>query len=291
VKHAIDHLVLCVDDLEGARAFYQRLGFTLTPRGEQPFGTANHLAQLHGNFLELLAVADRTRIPAPRREHFSFGGFNAGFLGRRQGMSMLVFPTDDARQDQQMFASRGLETYAPFDFSRPARLPGGGEAIVSFSLAFVTHPSAPEAAFFACQQHTPQLFWKPEYQRHANGARSVVEVMMVADTPALLADFFGRLLDPAAVTSNEDGLRIALEGGAIMILDPEQVKARHALTEENLIGTGPRFAGFAVAVRDMDGVEASLQTENIPFTRVGGRLQIAPRDAFGVLLQFCPATP
>ena len=51
---------------------------------------------------------------------------------------MLVFASDDARRDQAAFAESGLETYAPFDFERRAKLPDGSEVTVGFSLAFVT---------------------------------------------------------------------------------------------------------------------------------------------------------
>ena len=51
MNRAIDHLVLCVRDLEAARAIYRRLGFTLTPPARHPWGTGNSLVQLQGNFL------------------------------------------------------------------------------------------------------------------------------------------------------------------------------------------------------------------------------------------------
>ncbi|WP_038945806.1 VOC family protein, partial [Bradyrhizobium japonicum] len=54
----IDHLVICVRDLEQAALDWQRLGFNLTPTGVHPFGTSNRLAQFADNFLELLAVTD-----------------------------------------------------------------------------------------------------------------------------------------------------------------------------------------------------------------------------------------
>ena len=39
----------------------------------------------------------------------------------------------------------------------------------------------PGIAFFTCQQrHAPELFWKPDYQRHPNGALRVVEIVMSA---------------------------------------------------------------------------------------------------------------
>ena len=67
------------------------MGFTVTPRAEHPFGTANHLVQLQGNFLELLGIASPTRIPDERAGAFNFADFNRRFLDVAEGMSMLVF--------------------------------------------------------------------------------------------------------------------------------------------------------------------------------------------------------
>src|SRR5882724_9697820 len=100
----LDHLVLCVRDLAAAQASYARLGFTLTPRALHPFGTANSLVQLQGNFLELLAVADRSLIKPAGEGEFAFAAFNERFLAKREGMSMLVFASDDARRDRREFA-------------------------------------------------------------------------------------------------------------------------------------------------------------------------------------------
>lgn len=70
---------------------------------------------------------------------------------------MLTFASDDARRNQTAFTEKGLTTYPVFDFSRRAALPGGGEATVAFSLAYVTDDRMPGIAFFACQQHAPCL--------------------------------------------------------------------------------------------------------------------------------------
>ena len=47
----IDHVVVMTRDLESARAGWEQLGFTTTPRAVHPFGTANSLIQLQGNFI------------------------------------------------------------------------------------------------------------------------------------------------------------------------------------------------------------------------------------------------
>jgi hypothetical protein len=289
VKHAIDHLVLCVNDLDRARRFYESVGFRVTPRAQHPFGTANHLALLQDGFLELLAVADRGKLPTVQPGEFNFADFGARFLRRRQGLSMLVFPSNDARQDQRSFAARGLDTYAPLDFSGGATLPDGSEVTVSFSLAFVTHADMPDAAFFVCQHHTPQYLrpdWTPEYQRHPNGATAVVEVLMAAEAPGPLADFFGRLVDPRVVTHDGNGLRIALDGSAITIFDPALLKARCPTADAFGVDRGPCFVGFGVAVEDLREAEAILRRNEIPFRQVGDRLQVSGRDAFGTIIEF-----
>ncbi|MEK7245865.1 MAG: VOC family protein, partial [Pseudomonadota bacterium] len=93
----IDHLVLAVRDLEAARDFHARLGFTLTPRARHPFGTDNSLIQFQGSFLELLTVARPADIPSHGPDNFSFAAYNLDFLAQRQGFSMLVFESTDAR--------------------------------------------------------------------------------------------------------------------------------------------------------------------------------------------------
>jgi Glyoxalase-like domain len=181
----IDHLVICVHDLARAEQNLRTLGFTLTPTGVHPFGTSNHLAMFGNNFLELLAVTDAAAVPAAAPGRFSFAAHHQNFLATAEGMSMLAWHSADAHADATYFAANGMGAYAPFDFGRDAVLPAGGTARVEFSLAFATDPAMPGIAFFTCQQrHPPELFWKPDYQRHPNGALGVVEVVMSAPEPA-----------------------------------------------------------------------------------------------------------
>jgi hypothetical protein len=291
VRRAIDHLVLCVSDLERARSFYDAVGFTLTPRASHPFGTANSLAQLQGNFIELLAVAEPAQIPIPSGGQFSFGAYNASFLQTHQGMSMLALQSGDARRDQREFSARGLGSYNLFEFSRKAPLPDGSEADVSFSLAFLTHPAMPVVAFFVCQQHAPQYFWKREYQHHANGAMAIVEVLMVADRPAQHAEFFRSLFHPSAVAMEGSCIRIALEeDAALVVLDPGALRKRCPAADRFDMNEGARFAGYSVAVQNMPVLEAMLGRASIPFRKAGRRLQIMPQDAFGTIIEFTERT-
>jgi hypothetical protein len=282
----IDHLVLCVRSLEAAHETYTRLGFTLTPPAQHPWGTANRLVQLQGNFLELLAIADPKKIPSGKT--FSFGAFNKAFLAKREGFSMLVFESHDSRGDHAEFAAAELQTYPPFDFSRQAKLPGGEEVTVGFSLAFVTHPRMPEAGFFTCQQHAPQHFWKPDYQIHANGARAVREAIMLADDPASLAALFAKLQGADAVRSNAGQLLVMTARGRVTVLDRRKAAERFgdALPQGP---ESPHFIGYRIAVADVAQTKALLDKAGVRYRASAGALQVPPAEAFNTIIEFAPA--
>lgn len=288
-KRGIDHLVLCVRDLDAARRTYTRLGFNLTPRAVHPFGTGNSLAQLHGNFLELLTVVDPGKISPAKDGGFSFGTYNDDFLRRREGLSMLVFESGDARADRDAFAAAGLRTYAPFEFSRKARLPDGSDATVTFSLTFVTDARLPEAVFFTCQRHAPQYFWKPDYQLHPNGALAVVEVVMVADEPAALADLFAGMQGQSAVRRMDDRLDVSTARGRVTVLPPALAAERFSGLPLPGASTTPHFIGYRVAVRDLDTLRLRFDASDVRYRPLSGAIQIAPDIAYGSFIEFCAA--
>lgn len=288
-RPAIDHLVLAWHDLEAARAQYQRFGFTLTPPARHPFGTGNSLAQLQGNFLELLSVVEPEKLVPMGESTFSFGAFNADFLWRREGFSMLVLTSDDALADNEAWAARGLATVEPLHFSRQAKQPDGSHATVAFSLAFAIDPAMPEAAFFVCQQHNPEAFWQPNYQRHENGAREIVGATLLAENPEVHRAFFERMVSPEALQSVGGGFEVALEGGRIEVLD-EAAMGRRFATNAQIDGLeGAAFVAATIAVADLATVSRLLTNNGVPFTERGEAIEIAPSEAGGTLLEFVSA--
>ena len=269
MTRAFDHLVLAVDDLDAAARFYECLGFTLTPRAQHPFGTGNRLAQLQGCFLELLAVTEPGNVPEAAAGHFSFGAYNRDFLARRQGMSMMVLQTKDAAADRDAFRRAGLETYEMFEFSRLAQLPDGSEATVGFTLAFANVAEMPDAMAFTCQQWRPDLFWKPEYQNHANGAVTISEVFLVSDDPG----------PPARLVT---GLQADPVTAKINAMPP-------AKFAERFPGARPvdgAFAGFGVGVDDIEAVRTCLEENQVAYEETAASLRIAPAAAFGCVIEF-----
>jgi len=249
---SIDHVVVASRDLAGLALRYEALGFTLTPRATHPerMGTANRLAQFAGrNFIELLEVDRPAGIekpdPAAVPPRFGFGAFNRDFLRRREGISLLVLASDDARADLAAWERAGLTTYAPFDFERRARLPDGQEVTVAFSLGFVSHASLPGLGFFVCQNRFPQYFWKPAFQRHANGAQGIAAVYLAARDPAASGAALGAIAG-GRIDAVDGGIRIACGAQELLVLRPEAIEAIAPGSRLGPAG-GPLFAGLALA--------------------------------------------
>ena len=113
---------------------------------------------------------------------------------------------------------------------------------VGFSLAFVSHPDMPRAAFFTCQQHAPEHFWKREYQTHANGAETIIEVALVAREPELYADFLESLAGATASFVGTDSVAVPTGRGRVMCVSPKSFEARYGSVPPAL-DHGPRVRG------------------------------------------------
>ena len=283
-QKALDHIVLVAQELEPLRWRYDAMGFTLTPPSLHPFGTGNSLAQLQGSFIELLAVVEPEKLVPHGETTFSFGVHNQRFLEKREGLSMAVLTSDDAAGDNAAWAARGLRTWEPLSFARQATQPDGSQAEVSFTVAFALDPAMPEAGFFVCQQHRPENFWQPNYQLHANTAKALVCVTLVADDPAAHAGFFEKMV--GAVQETVGGLEIPLAGGRLEVLRPDALDGRFATAKPIPSAEGPAFVAASVAVDDLAATQHCIETGGIPFTTRDGALEIAPEDGFGMLLEF-----
>lgn len=287
MPRGLDHAVLCVRDLAAARRRYQEFGFTTTPPAQHPFGTGNSLVQLHGTFLELLTVTAPEKIGQTPSRGFDFAAFNRDYLAKREGFSMLVFRSTDARRDRERVVQRGLPVEEPYSFEREATLPDGSKATVGFTVAFVTDPAMPDTAFFFCQQLAPQHFWKPEFQSHENGAQALSEAVMVAAQPRELADFFRKLQGERQVQVGDLGLRVDTTAGTIAVIEPDRFASRFSGLPADL-PPGPHLAGLSIAVRNLELTRNTLAGAGLSPRIDDRRIVIPPEMAFGVGIEFVP---
>lgn len=284
----IDHLVLCVRDLDAAAKVYEQLGFTLTPRASHAWGTDNRLVQVEGSFLEIIEVAHPEKLLPERDGFFNFGSFIHDYLKEREGFGMLVFETGDAEADRMEFAEAGLSNFDRFDFDRKATLPDGSQVTVGFSLSFVHRPECPDAAFFVCQQHAPEYFWKPHFQKHRNGARAIGEIVMIADNPGDLQFLFEGLQRPESVTLEDGILRAETARGWLSAMSEDVYKAWfgvNALEGVEKPG-GPHLAAFRVLVDDLAETEKQLKAASVAAHWGKAGLVVPAGSLFGVTLAF-----
>jgi Glyoxalase-like domain len=267
----IDHLVLVGHDLEEMIAAYRAFGFTVTPRGQHPMGTGNALVQLHGSYLELLAVTVPQDVPDHAPGRFSFAAFNRDYVLRHPGFSMTVLRTFDAPAESARWRAAGLETYEPFEFSRMARWPDGSERRIGFSLAFVSNPAAPWFGLFACHHHAPEYFAQAAYQRHDNGAHALRDVWITGEQALDLVDYLGKVTGSDRVSERRDSVAIRTGDQSIILARPAAFEAAFGIVPPHP-EDGPALTGFTIA---------SAGNEH----RI-----IRAEDAFGVAIAFTPAS-
>ncbi len=280
MPRAIDHLVIPARDLEAQADLYRRLGFQVGARNRHPWGTENHIVQFDGAFLELIGLGEGFAAPAPEPGVFSFAGFVASFLARREGLAMLVMRSHDAEADRRRFKADGIGDFARFDFARKARRPDGSEVDVAFSLAFAAGAALPEAGFFVCQQRFPENFWSRAAQVHPNGAKGVVGVTIAHEAPSEVGGFLGAFLE-ARPRDVSGGLAFAADGAAIECLAPEAIAVRY--------GARPASRGLAVVrigVADPAAAERALKDGGVAFARRGSTTIVDAREAMGALIVF-----
>ncbi|MFH1803707.1 MAG: VOC family protein [Pseudomonadota bacterium] len=270
MARAIDHLVLCVRDLDQACAAYQKLGFTVTPRAVHPFGTGNALIQLDGLYIELLAVLDPDKIGMGAMDApFSFAVYNRDYLRHREGMSMLALQSANANDDRAQFMTAGAATPDVFEFDRKASLPDGREVDLGFALAFANHPLLRHAITFSCQhKHPAEYFYHPKYQAHANGAVSLGKVFLTHWAAEAVEDFFVDIKT----------------GHLVDVLHADELIERFGLDDPELPDDG--FAGFQVLVPDLAGIADAAQS--LGAVPCGDDLIIPPSNLFGVMMVISP---
>lgn len=286
MPQGLDHIVHAVRDLDAAAAFYSRAGFTVGERNRHPWGTHNRIVQLKNCYIEILEIAEPEKITPHGARLFSFGAWHRDFLGRREGLSMLILNSRDAADDARSFAASGIGGFEVFDFAREGTRPGGGRVKLAFSLAFARDPVSPDdAGFAACQHHFPENFWDPALQIHANGAQAVAGVAMVAENPTDHHIFLKAFTGLSDLHSSSIGIKARVGNGDVEIVEPVSFRDRFGVAP--LVGgEGMTLNAIRFVVADIAQAEALQRQAGITSQRHVGRLVVPPHAAFGATLIF-----
>jgi catechol 2,3-dioxygenase-like lactoylglutathione lyase family enzyme len=271
----IDHTLIGVRDLEAARAAWDRLGFTVTPRGRHiGWGTGNYCVMLDSGYIELLGIID----PA------AFTNDLDKFIEQREGLMGVAFATDDATDCQARLTAAGLHPDGPKDLSRLLELPEGTVA-PSFKLVFLPPAETPSVRAFVCHHQTPELVRRPEWQRHSNGATALISTTVVCEDPVATAFGYLPIFGPERLKVLDGVTAVNCGFGTLRFVTPENLEMLHPGLEALPSYPMPWMAAMKLEVQDRARCIAHLQRQGIDYLRNGDSCLIHPKDANGLILE------
>lgn len=270
----IDHAVFAVRDLGVASETFERMGFTLTPRGHHTLGSQNHCVVFGDDYLELLWLPPGMKTRP----------FIADFLERGEGLAALALKTGDADAAHAELHRAGLEPTAPIDFSRPVHFPGGTRD-ARFRTLDIGADHVPCGRLFLCQHQTPELVWRPEWQHHDNGATAIAAVAVTATDVAATAAAYGRIFDSRA-RGIAEGL-IVETGAAPIAVVTDRSLAKRLPGVRISTRPAPMMAAVFIRVGDRDRAAQRLGRGGFhPLRMPDGSFAIGAAEAHGVALVF-----
>ncbi|PYM25325.1 MAG: hypothetical protein DMD78_06690 [Candidatus Rokuibacteriota bacterium] len=179
----IDHIMICLPDLDRGIETYRRLGFAVQPGGVHPGrGTHNAIAFHREDYLELLSVRDADEY---RR---GGGGGLLDFIAAGGGLRYIALQSDDLAADVAAMRARGVDVGDPGDGER--RTPAGQTLRWrSASLG----PRNPLPIFFL-QHLTPLAERRGHAREHPNGIVGIERVYINVTDVARTAETYARVL-------------------------------------------------------------------------------------------------
>ncbi len=275
----LDHVVIVVRDLDAAALKWQKLGFTLSPRGlhSAHMGTANHTLMLGSDYLELMGVVAPTERNATTR----------ALLEKREGIERAAFTTLDAAAGVAALRARGLtNAIGPTDFSRPVVRADGQQTEAVFATFQWPLDERPGGLrIFACQHFTRDAVWLPELQTHANGAHRIDHLELLSADPKAAAAHMSRMTDMPVTTDGDGAPRVESGAGrgAFVFIDRTQLLMRHpGIALDGLPDEGAVV--LSLRVEDAEKTGAALAEAGI--ATAPGVVKVPPMLANGVLVEF-----
>lgn len=273
----LDHVAHFVTDIEGARRALTRAGFAPTPvsvqldeqpdRTRQPSGTGNITAMLEQGYIEVLFKTADTPL----------GREIDSALSAYPGVHLIALAAADARREHCRLANIGFRVRPLVEMQRPVTNETGA-TIAVFTVARVEPGEMAEGRIQILTHHTEAAVWQTRWLTHPNGARGLIDVLIVVDDIAEAAARFSRFADrPPQETLS--GLCIALDRGAIFLVRPDDF-AR--LGAPSVVPALPFIAIYGLRVGDLDATQAYLGAAGLSATRDGGALTAAFPAELGI---------
>lgn len=270
----IDHVIVAVEDLERARHGWERLGFTLTPRGRHvQQGTGNYCIMFPGDYIELLGVVDAAQ---------DTGGLDA-FLGGGEGPRGIAFQPRAGIDLIETLRRRGLHPSPPRDLARQLELPER-TVLPRFSLVSLPADETPGLDAFICRHLTPELVRRPGWLLHPNAVFGIASVTIMVEATAPLRAPYERLFG-AEVNSTDEVLTVHAGRHRLLFVTPDDFSALHPEAEAVPHRKLPAIAALTLRSADLAKSADRLTQWQVSHEELAdGTLMVPPEEANGTLL-------
>lgn len=274
----IDHPIIALSDMAAGRAAYERLGFTVTPRGRhREWGTGNWCIMFERDYMELRGIID------PASPHNL-----AEILKKREGLMGMAFSTNDAAASSMHLSEGGLHPQHVRQLTRDFEVPDG-PLEPRFALTFLNADETPGLmSVVLCQHLTPELVRRPEWLRHANGVTGVRSLTSIVPHLEPVAEHYARMFGEHAIEFGREKFTIRLnDRQSLDFLTPNA--ARASWPHVDLAGFEDLgcLAAVALYVADIAATQAYFTKQGIDFSLADpGVLRTSAGDACGVPFEF-----
>ncbi len=280
----IDHVIVAVRELEGARTAWRRLGFTLSPRGRHiGQGTGNYCVMFPADYIELLGRVDSADAgdPADPVERIQ------AFLARREGPMGLAFaPAGSAEEARAALRRRQLHPSEPHPLARRIELPEG-TVTPRFSLVSLPADETPGLDSFLCSHLTPDLMRRPEWLSHPNGATGLKAVHVLVEHTAPLLAAYDRLFGIVQVTTTDAVAAIQVGRQRLVFSTPDDFRTMHPALALDPTFLPPGIVALELGVERLQGAIDWLSGQQVAFDETpDGSLAVPMREANGAILLF-----
>jgi hypothetical protein len=260
----IDHPVIASRDLDATRAQFERLGFTVPPRGSHiEWGTGNLCIMFPDDYLEVRGIIDPGKFTMHLDTHLEERG---------EGLMGVAFGTADVKASFEEARANGINTGELRSLRRNFEHPEGWTQ-PAFSLF------APDAEDIEGLMHvviiehlTPELIRRPDFLEHANGCVGISAMSGTVTDIESCTTKMRRLLGDDAIEQGDDEIVLTVPSGQAIHLHKADSAGLHSMT---------------MVVRDIAVTAELFDANGISYERADdGSIITSPGDACGTTLRF-----
>lgn len=273
----IDHVVITVSDqLDQANSQYQKLGFTTTPRGHHSLGTSNNLAIFTTTYLELLGFEPQNAGKVDKSWCFA------------DGLTGLVFKTKDANKLYQQLVSQSIkvEGDGPKSFFRPVELNDGTKPEARFKTVRLDPSYTPNGQIFFCDQLTPELVWRKEWQTHPNGVININQVIIEAQKPRSSIKLLEKTFPSANIIEIDGGVRLKAEDKFIDYLTPNAIQHLFGSSVSKANNDQDRKVALGFTTKSLAQTQQALEKGKIKYNLQNDTIIVPASETYGVVMIF-----